>query len=332
MMAESTPWDERRVGWKEWIKRRIVRCASAALVGGSPHADYMHQLGMPTDRIFQGYDAVDNSYFAEHSDNWREQGLRANKQGLESASTPVSHLSSPPCRPYFLASNRFIGKKNLFRLLEAYAGYLKGCQQAGDKDQTKDNEIEYPWDLCLLGDGELRLAILAHCNFLDLQIIESTPWDASSHRRYENLTSNIVFFPGFRQIEELPRFYAHAGAFVHTSTTEQWGLVVNEAMACRLPVIVSNRVGCATDLVHEGVNGFTFDPYDVEQITGLFTRISAVDFPLSTFGEASRSIIFNWGPDRFASGLERAAYQAIAVGPTRVSWFDKLLLRYLSQR
>jgi glycosyltransferase involved in cell wall biosynthesis len=47
---------------------------------------------------------------------------------------------------------------------------------------------------------------------------------------------------------------------VHASTTEQWGLVVNEAMAAGLPVLVSDRCGCAPDLVEVGVNGFTFDP------------------------------------------------------------------------
>src|SRR6266498_4014262 len=57
-MSESTSWDEKRVAWKEWIKRRLVRLGSSALVGGSPHRDYMVQLGMPQDRVFLGYDAV----------------------------------------------------------------------------------------------------------------------------------------------------------------------------------------------------------------------------------------------------------------------------------
>src|SRR6266404_380153 len=63
-MSESTTWDEDRIGWKEWIKRRIVRLSSSALVGGSPHRDYIVQLGMAPDRVFMGYDAVDSEYFA----------------------------------------------------------------------------------------------------------------------------------------------------------------------------------------------------------------------------------------------------------------------------
>ena len=104
----------------------------------------------------------------------------------------------------------------------------------------------------------------------------------------------------------MPAYYGLASAFVHASTTEQWGLVVNEAMASGLPVLVSNRCGCAPDLVQEGVNGFTFDPYNVEQLAQLMLKISAFQtFSLSTFGAASRRIIADWGPERFASGLRR---------------------------
>ena len=64
-----------------------------------------------------------------------------------------------------------------------------------------------------------------------------------------------VFFYGFRQIEENPVFYALAEAFVLPSLKEEWGLVVNEAMAAGLPVIVSRTAGCAEDLLpgSEGV-------------------------------------------------------------------------------
>ena len=58
-----------------------------------------------------------------------------------------------------------------------------------------------------------------------------------------------VYFYGFRQIEENAIFYALAEAFVLPSLKEEWGLVVNEAMAAGLPVIVSRTAGCAEDLV-----------------------------------------------------------------------------------
>jgi glycosyltransferase involved in cell wall biosynthesis len=106
-------------------------------------------------------------------------------------------------------------------------------------------------------------------------------------------------------------------------------LVVNEAMASGLPVLVSNRCGCAPDLVQEGVNGFTFDPYNVEQIAGLMLKVSACDFPLSAFGDASRRIIADWGPERFAAGLKAAAEKALEVGPKKASLLDRIILRLL---
>jgi 1,2-diacylglycerol 3-alpha-glucosyltransferase len=83
-----------------------------------------------------------------------------------------------------------------------------------------------------------------------------------------------VRFPGFKQYDELPIFYGLASAFIHASSSEQWGLVVNEAMASRLPVLVSERCGCAPDLVQNGVNGFTFDPFDIKNITDRMLQLS----------------------------------------------------------
>ena len=51
VMSDSTAWVDRRVPWKEWIKTHFVRLCSAGLVAGTPHVDYMVQLGMPAQRI-----------------------------------------------------------------------------------------------------------------------------------------------------------------------------------------------------------------------------------------------------------------------------------------
>jgi glycosyltransferase involved in cell wall biosynthesis len=131
----------------------------------------------------------------------------------------------------------------------------------------------------------------------------------------------------------LPVFYGLADAFVHVSTTEQWGLVVNEAMASGLPVMVSNRCGCVYDLIREEYNGFAFDPYDVEQLARLMLRVAEMeDEERSRMGDASRRIIADWGPDRFARGLKEAIECAMRVGPIRAGLLNRLLLRVLSLR
>jgi glycosyltransferase involved in cell wall biosynthesis len=103
-------------------------------------------------------------------------------------------------------------------------------------------------------------------------------------------------------------------------------------MASGLPVLVSNRCGCASDLVQEGVNGFTFDPYNVEELARLMLKLSTLNSQLSTMGDASRRIIADWGPERFASGLQQAVEMALRVPRPRSTWFDRLLLKALALR
>ena len=119
-----------------------------------------------------------------------------------------------------------------------------------------------------------------------------------------------VHLPGFKPYDELPVYYALANAFVHASTAEQWGLVVNEAIASGLPVIVSNRCGCVPELV--GDNGFTFDPLSEDELTArLLDMASLSEHDLERLGGASRRIAERFGPERFAKGLENAARMAI---------------------
>ena len=291
VMSESTEWDSNRKTWSEGIKRQIVGLCSAALVGGRPHKDYMIKLGMPAERVFLGYDTVDNAYFRENAEKLKAEARSG--YGLP--------------EKYFLASARFIEKKNLPRLLQAFARY----REMAGKGESGKQKAEI-WDLMIVGDGEMRPALTALRSSLGL--------DAS------------VLLPGFKQYPDLPAYYANAGAFIHASTTEQWGLVVNEAMASGLPVLVSNRCGCAADLVREGVNGFTFDPHNVEEIARLMLRISDFRFPISDFGAASSRIIANWGPERFASGVMAAVDCALKIGPKPASLLLRVILRTLLAR
>jgi glycosyltransferase involved in cell wall biosynthesis len=134
-----------------------------------------------------------------------------------------------------------------------------------------------------------------------------------------------VHLPGFKQYDELPVYYALANAFVHASTSEQWGLVVNEAIASGLPVIVSNRCGCVPELVNG--NGFTFDPTnDDELVTRLLEMASFPDEERKQLGDNSYRIAANFAPERFGEGLERAASVAMGVRQKRFGIMDRALL------
>jgi glycosyltransferase involved in cell wall biosynthesis len=305
IMSESTARDAPRVFLREIIKRYIVSLASSALVGGRPQRDYLIQLGMSGKRIFLGYNMVDNDFFISRSDFWRDQ---------------VGNSTGPAEPPYFLASNRFIAKKNLFLLLDSYAAHIKCSSSQGTAN---------PWPFVLLGDGELKDSLVNHVRKLGLPIEFSAPWECSA-----NIHSGAcVYFPGFRQIDELPRFYAGAGAFVHASLSEQWGLVVNEAMASRLPVIVSESCGCAIDLVAEGENGYTFVASDSTSLTQLLLKISNMDSSSRTkMGERSREIIHQWGAKRFAEGFMGAAETALRFPPKGPNPIAQVILTMFCRR
>jgi glycosyltransferase involved in cell wall biosynthesis len=179
---------------------------------------------------------------------------------------------------FFLAVNRFVPKKNLHFLISAYAKY---------HNQNKENS----WHLVLCGDGNLRLEL-------------------------ENLITkyklkNFIHLPGFLQQEELLPYFAHASCFIHASIQEQWGLVVNEAMAAGLPVLISNRCGCYEDLIIEGVNGFGFDPENVQQLTNLMVKMSSGEVDLNTMSHAALEHIQKFSPDYFAQGLTQAVEYAL---------------------
>lgn len=273
---------------REWLKSRVVRLARAALVGGQAHAAYARQLGVPADAVFPGYDAVDNDHF---------------HRGAEAARADASATRRKFALPeyYFLASKRFVSKKNIPRLLEAFAGYRLVCE----------SEAREPWQLVLLGDGPDKPAVLEQIARLRLQ--------------------DSVQLPGFRPYDELPAYYGLAGAFIHASTHEEWGLVVNEAMAAGLPVLLSRRCGCAPDLLVDGRNGFGFDPEDMGALRALMLQVSRPDFDCASFAGAGREIVRRFGPEQFGEGFAAAAGRALQRGAPRLSVLDRVLLRALDR-
>ncbi|MDB4274702.1 glycosyltransferase family 4 protein [Akkermansiaceae bacterium] len=274
VMSETREADGQRVWWREWIKGRIIRRFDAALVGARSHRDYLLKLGFLGNRIMLGYNVVANDYFVEEC--------------LRVKTSEVRRVGK-----YFLASNRFIERKNLTRLIDAYA------QFSVTQPRTKNQESRNLWNLCLLGDGELKSDLINQCHDLGLKVVESSPWET------KNQEQGTVFFPGFRQIDELPSFYAHAGCFVHPALEEPWGLVLNEAMACGLPILSGSNVGAAEELMDDGVNGWKFDAENTEEIVVCLERIVGMSVEKRrAFGEASVRILEQRCPsEAFGQGL-----------------------------
>lgn len=107
------------------------------------------------------------------------------------------------------------------------------------------------------------------------------------------LKENIedVFFVGFKQLEELPKYYAISDIFVLPSTEEAFGLVKNEAMACGLPVIATDRDGGSVDLIKDGVNGYVVEAKNVEQLYQAMSKILSHPELKQSMGNKSQQII-----------------------------------------
>jgi 1,2-diacylglycerol 3-alpha-glucosyltransferase len=255
LMIESKQDDARRRSLQEWLKGVLVKQFDSYLVGGTSHRQYMTMLGAPNNLVFEGYDVVDNQLFAEAA-----KAARQNQQILR------KKLNLP--NRYFMAACRFVPKKNLVALLEAYRLYREIA--------------ETHWALVICGGG---------------------PLEAELRQLIEAQQIPDIHFPGFHKGKELGAYYGLASCFIHPSIQEQWGLTVNEAMAAGLPVLISRTCGCVPDLVQEGINGFTFDPTDPSKLAELMSKVTQDDVRLASMGAASQAMIQQYAPEVFASNL-----------------------------
>jgi glycosyltransferase involved in cell wall biosynthesis len=130
--------------------------------------------------------------------------------------------------------------------------------------------------------------------------------------REENLR---VHFAGFVNQAELPRYYAAGDVFVLPSVYEPRGAVVNEAMACGLPVIVTDRCGSNGDIVRDGDNAFIFPAGDPLRLAGHLDTLADEPELRARMGERSRTIISEWSYERGVEGV-LAALRATRDGAT----------------
>jgi glycosyltransferase involved in cell wall biosynthesis len=180
---------------------------------------------------------------------------------------PASEVGLP--NNFFLCVARLAEEKNGRRLLEAFKNYRN---EGGD------------WGLVVVGKGPLEDSLKSYALQNDLQ--------------------SSAIFAGFKNGEELLPYYALAKCFVLASTREPWGLVVNEAMASGLPVLVSEVCGCVPELIKPGENGYTFNPYNVSALTKAMHSISSLDrIRLAKMGAASAQIISEYSPTDWANSV-----------------------------
>ncbi|HEX7705952.1 MAG TPA: glycosyltransferase family 4 protein [Thermoanaerobaculia bacterium] len=128
--------------------------------------------------------------------------------------------------------------------------------------------------------------------------------------REENLR---VHFAGFVNQADLPRYYAAGDIFVLPSVYEPRGAVVNEAMACGLPVIVTDRCGSNGDIVREGDNAFVFPAGNALHLAVHLDTLAEDPHFRARMAQRSTAIIAEWSYERGVEGV-LAALQATRRG------------------
>jgi glycosyltransferase involved in cell wall biosynthesis/GT2 family glycosyltransferase len=135
--------------------------------------------------------------------------------------------------------------------------------------------------------------------------------------RLEELADELgarVVFAGERPWDRIAEAYAAADAFALLSERETWAVVVNEAAACGLPLVLSDRIGAAPDLLRDGENGFRIASGDVAAAADALGRIAADPDLRRRMGARSREIVRDWGyepsVESFVAAVREAARDA----------------------
>lgn len=174
---------------------------------------------------------------------------------------------------YFLSVGRLVREKGLFELVSAYANL--------------DAQLRQRIGLVIVGDGPSRG---------ELQQLASS------------VSPGKVVFAGFVHQEELGIYYALAEALVLPTYTDTWGMVVNEAMACGTPVIVSRLAGCTPELIRDGWNGILIEPREVKGLNSAMKRIAEAPELGREMGENSAQLILSYSPEAWANSIVDAFF------------------------
>lgn len=254
VLLNDSKFDDRpREALGELGKTAILTCYHAAIVAGQRHMAYLRFLGFRRRPILPGFDCVD-----------------ADRVRAEGKAFAVSGTRSHAARQ-FIFVGRFVPKKNLATLLEAFAIYLTRTKQPARRLQ-------------LVGAGQLEPELRGQCDRLGI--------------------TELVEFTGFLSAGEVSARLAASLALVLPSTEEQWGLVVNEAVAAGLPVIVSTAAGSRDLLVRSPVNGFVFEPVSSEGLAAALTALADDEALWAKMSTASLARSWLGDSERFADAVQ----------------------------
>jgi glycosyltransferase involved in cell wall biosynthesis len=273
---QSLFWAHRhRVPFSLWVESTTRDLRSSSRLIKFLKAEFMHQSaafvvpGKASFEYVMSYGAPEETIFtAPNAVDTKFFAERAEAVRGDAA-TQRRRLGLPS--RFFLFVGRLVHDKGVFELLQAYAALAPALRA----------EI----GLVLVGDGPARLEL---------------------EGRAQAVAPGAVLFPGFTHREELATYYALADLFVFPTHTDTWGLVVNEAMACGLPVISTAVAGCVPDLVDDGWNGCVIAAKDARRLACVMAELGENAELRSRMGQHSRERIVHYSPEACAAGIANA--------------------------
>ena len=217
------------------LKRLARACLFRLFTTGHPvgtlAAEYMISCGLDRSRLFEFPYLVD-----------RDSLTRLNQSALRDRRSVRANLRIQPDDFVIVGVMKFVDREDPLTLVRAFSSLQSMLREASDRVGKTDaggSALRKPnrCHLILIGDGPLRS---------EIEELISTE------------DADLVHMPGYVSYGSLPSYFAISDVLVHSAKGESWGVTVNEALVCGLPVIAADSVGSTVDLIESGVNGFTF--------------------------------------------------------------------------
>lgn len=183
---------------------------------------------------------------------------------------------------------------NLDGLVLLYVGKLvrmKGLRELLSAWELFDRDNRGVATLVLLGDGDERCDLQGICDEKEI---------------------NNVIFAGAVDYDEMASYYALADALVMPTLEDNWSLVVPEAMVCGLPVLCSKYNGCWPELIEPNVNGWVFDPLNIEEFVAYLENMIDLSDKLKIMGKQSEIIVSKHTAKEAANAIYEACKIAIS--------------------
>ncbi len=229
-------------------------------------------MGALNERLYREFGVPEEKFFlvpySPDVEYFRREALAARQRKEEYR----RHLGIDPTHPVILFVGKFVRRKRPVDVLRAFGAVSKRGFQAS---------------LALCGDGPLR-------------------GEMEEYVREEQLTA--IHFLGFKNQGDMPRVYAMSDILVLPSDHEPWGVVLNEAMACGLPVVVSDRVGAAGEprFLQHRRNGIVYPVGDIQALAEGLAELLGDKGLLTDMARVAAATMDCWNYDLCVHGVVKA--------------------------